>query len=151
MNGHSCRRVSTWNLSVLNSHFAVLWLLFQDSYFPLVFIRVNCLFHVARSLLLHILLIALHSVLSILNIWVTRHPPPIGPTLKHSAVLPPINAVKLETQVVIQLKCRPGVLRVFQIFDCILVKSNCLSWLELLREWESQAKRTGVWSFKAAI
>lgn len=37
-NGHSCRKVSTWNLSVLNSHFAVWWLLFQDSFFP------ECLF-----------------------------------------------------------------------------------------------------------
>lgn len=54
--------------------------------------------------------------------------------------VPQITAVKLETQVVIQLKCRPGVLRALQGFDCILVKLNCLSWLELLRKWESQAR-----------
>lgn len=32
-NGHSCRKVSTWNLSVLTGLFAVLWSLFQDSFF----------------------------------------------------------------------------------------------------------------------
>lgn len=37
-NGHSCRKVSTWNLTVLNSRFAVLWSLFQDSFSP------QCLF-----------------------------------------------------------------------------------------------------------
>lgn len=146
-NGHSCRKVSTWNLTVLNSRFAVLWSLFQDSFFP------QCLF-----------------MLTICSMWQDpfcymyfwQHCIPYFPFSTfgwHSSnspsirltVLPPTNAVKLETQVVIQLNCRPGVLRVFQMFDCILVKLNCLSWLELLWKWESQAKRTGVWSFKAAI